>query len=87
MLHAMRLTVEAVDEAFEPEGNFYSARGHEHRHADSHEHAPVVVTKPQAAHVQGPDCNHGHGGHDHSYTPQTVQPVAIPIHSHQPHSH
>lgn len=87
MLRAMHLTVEAVDEAFEPEGSFYSAGGHEYRHADSHAHAPVVATKPQAAHVHGQDCNHGHGGHDHGHTPQAVQPVAIQIHPHKPHSH
>ena len=83
MLRAMHLTVEAVDEAFEPEGNFYNAGGHEH----SHEHTPVVATKPQAAHVHGPDCNHGHGGHDHGHAPQAVQPVAIQIHPRKPHSH
>lgn len=89
MLRAMHLTVEAVDEAFEPEGNFYSAGGHEHRPTDNHAHAhaPVVVAKPQAAHVHGPDCNHGHGGHDHGHAPQTVQPVAIQIHPRKPHSH
>ena len=80
MLRAMHLTVEAVDETFEPEANFYNAGGHEH----SHEHAPVVVAKPQAAHVHGPDCNHGH---DHSHAPQAVQPVAIQIHPRKPHSH
>ena len=80
MLRAMHLTVEAVDETFEPEGNFYNAGGHEH----SHEHAPVVVAKPQAAHVHGPDCNHGH---DHGHAPQAVQPVAIQIHPRKPHSH
>ena len=80
MLRAMHLTVEAVDETFEPEANFYNAGGHEH----SHEHAPVVVAKPQAAHVHGPDCNHGH---DHGHAPQAVQPVAIQIHPRKPHSH
>ena len=85
MLRAMHLTVEAVDEAFEPEGNFYSADGHEHRPTDSHAHAhaPVVAAKPQAAHVHGPDCNHGH---DHGHAPQGVQPVTIQIHPHKPHS-
>ena len=91
MLRAMHLTVEAVDEAFEPEGTFYSAGGHEHRPADSHAHAhahaPVVAATPQAAHVHGPDCHHGQGGHDHGHAPQALQPVAIQIHQRKPHSH
>ena len=80
MLRAMHLTVEAVDKAFEPQGSFYSAESH------AHTHAQVVDAKPQAAHVHGPDCNHGHGGHDHNHTPQAVQPVAIQIHPRKPHS-
>ena len=87
MLRAMHLTVEAADEAFGPEGNFYSAGGHEHSHADSHVHAQGLVAKPQTAHVHGPDCNHGHSGHDHGHAPQTLQSVSIQIHPHKPHSH
>ena len=84
MLRAMDLTVQEVEEAFEPEGGAYSSGGHAHGHghADGHEHphAPKVTAAPSAAHVHGPDCNHGHA-------PQTIQPVAIQIHPRKPHSH
>ena len=77
MLRAMHLTVQEVDEAFEPEGGAYSASGH------GHTHAPAATPVPAAAHVHGPDCNHGHG---HSHSPQAIQPVAIQIHPRKPHS-
>ena len=95
MLRAMHLTVEAVEEAFEPEGGAYSAGGHghshEHAHADGHSHdpnhapaaaMPVKAATPAAApapHVHGPDCNHGPA-------PQAIQPVTIQIHPRKPHS-
>ena len=78
MLRAMHLTVQEVEETFEPEGGAYSSAGHGHEHA--HAHAPAVAAAPPAAHVHGPDCNHGHA-------PQAIQPVAIQIHPRKPHSH
>lgn len=74
LLRAMHLTVQEVEEAFEPEGGAYSAGGHGH--------APAATPVPAAAHVHGPDCNHGHG-HAHA----AIQPVAIQIHPRKPHSH
>jgi urease accessory protein len=71
MLRAMHLTVQEVQEAFEPEGGAYSAGGHAH--------APVITPAP---HVHGPDCNHGH---DHTH--EAIRPVAIQIHPRKPHSH
>lgn len=50
MLRAMHLTVNAVEEAFEPENGAYASGGHAHA-GHSHEHAH---------HVHGPGCNHGH---------------------------
>jgi len=78
MLRAMHLTVNEVEEAFEPEGGAYSAGSH--GHADGHAHAPVTAPAP---HVHGPDCNHGH---DHGQT-DAIKPVAIQIHPRKPHSH
>ena len=84
LLRAMHLTVQEVEEAFEPEGGAYSSGGHAHGHghADGHEqaHAPEIAAAPSAAHVHGPDCKHGHA-------PQAIQPVAIQIHPRKPHSH
>ena len=74
MLRAMHLTVHEAEEAFEPEGGAYSAGG------DGPAHAPAATPIPAAAHVHGPDCNHGHA-------PQAIQPVAIQIHPCKPHSH
>ena len=76
MLRAMHLTVQEVQETFEPEGGAYSAGGHAHASAAT----PVLA----AAHVHGPQCNHGH---DHSHAPQAIQPVAVQIHPRKPHSH
>ena len=88
MLRAMHLTVREVAESFEPEGGAYSAgtQGHGHSHAASHEHAhaSAVAAAPQAAHVHGPDCHHGHVG---SHATQALQPVAIQIYPRKPHSH
>ena len=88
MLRAMHLTVREVAESFEPEGGAYSAggHGHGHSHAASHEqaHAPAVAAAPQAAHVHGPDCHHGHAD---SHATQALQPVTIQIHPRKPHSH
>jgi urease accessory protein len=82
MLRAMHLIVNAVDEAFEPEGGAYSAGGHNHAsHEHAHEHKPAQATAP-APHVHGPDCKHDH--HDHAHE---AKPVAIQIHKHKPHSH
>ena len=80
MLRAMHLTVNEVNEAFEPEGGAYQSGGHTH----SHPHAEVakpVTAKPVTAtpHVHEPDCNHAH---EHS-----AKPVAVQFHPHKPHSH
>ena len=86
LLRAMHLTVREVAESFEPEGGAYSAggHGHGHSHAASHEqaHASAVAAAPQAAHVHGPDCHHGHG-----HAADAAKPVAIQIHPRKPHSH
>ena len=84
MLRAMHLTVQEVEEAFEPEGGAYSAGGHSHSHdhAEGHSHAPAkAAAAAPAAHVHGPDCNHGH-----SHAPQAIQPVTIQIHPRKPHN-
>ena len=84
MLRAMHLTVQEVEETFEPEGGAYSAGGHSHSHdhAEGHSHAPAkAAAAAPAAHVHGPDCNHGH-----SHAPQAIQPVAIQIHPRKPHN-
>ena len=78
MLRSMHLIVKEVDEAFEPEGGAYSAGGpshdhgnsrNSHAHDDGHAHS-AHDAKPVAAHVHGPDCNHGHG---HAHTPHNHQ--------------
>ena len=76
-LRSMHLIVTEVSESFEPEGGAYSTGGHGHAHA----HAPAAAPAP---HVHGPDCTHGH---DHAHGHDEVQPVAIQIHPHKPHSH
>ncbi len=90
MLRAMHLIVNAVDEAFEPEGGAYSASGHSHAshdhahdptHEHTHEHKPAQAAAA-APHVHGPDCKHDH--HDHAHE---AKPVAVQIHKHKPHSH
>ena len=84
MLRSMHLIVQQVDEAFEPEGGAYSAGGH------AHEPPVAKASTPPAPHVHGPDCNHGHDGHDHAghaAGPAPVQPVVIQLHRHKPHSH
>jgi urease accessory protein len=87
MLRSMHLIVNEVSEPFEPEGGAYSAGGHGHTHDGDHghAHAPAPAAAP-VPHVHGPGCNHGHD-HGHEHTHQKVQPVAIQIHSHKPHSH
>ena len=88
MLRAMHLIVNAVEEAFEPEGGAYSAGGHSHGHAHEHVAAPAQAVK--TVHVHGPDCNHGHDhghGHGHAPDPAEIKPVAIQIHKHKPLSH
>ena len=83
MLRAMHLTVDEVQEAFEPEGGAYSsAGGHGHTHA--HAATPVPAAVPPAAHVHGQNCNHGH---DHSHAPQAIKPVVIQMPARKPHSH
>jgi urease accessory protein len=91
MLRSMHLIVNAVEEAFEPEGGAYSSGGHGHDHghdhgAHEHSHAPAAaaVAAAPAPHVHGPDCDHGHDHHDHAHE---AKPVAIQIHKHKPHSH
>jgi urease accessory protein len=96
MLRAMHLTVQQVEEAFEPEGGAYSAGGHGHSHA--------ATPAPAKAHVHGPDCNHGHEHshapaaaaapaphvhgpdckHGHSHAPQTIKPVVIQMPTRKP---
>jgi len=95
MLRAMHLTVQEVEEAFEPEGGAYSAGGHSHSHdhAEGHSHAPAKAAAAPAAHVHGPDCHHGH---DHAPA-SAPMPAAAPapaahVHVHGPdcnhgHSH
>ena len=78
MLRAMHLGVEEVNESFEPEGSTCTVVSH------SHTPASEVTSAPQAAHVHGPGCNHGH---DHSHAQQAAQPVNIQIHPRKPHSH
>ena len=92
MLRAMHLTVQEVEEAFEPEGGAYSAGGHSHSHdhAEGHSHAPAKAAAAPA-HVHGPDCHHGH---DHAPASASM-PAAAPApaaHVHGPdcnhgHSH
>jgi len=59
MLRAMHLTVNAVDEPFEPEGGAYGqhghgpARGHDHAHEHPHGHGD--------GHAHGHDHEHPHG--------------------------
>ena len=85
MLRSMHLIVQQVDEAFEPEGGAYSAGGH------AHEPPAAQASTPPAPHVHGPDCNHGHDGHDHAGhaagPAPAPQPMAIQLHRHKPHSH
>jgi urease accessory protein len=76
MLRAMHLSVNAVNEPFEPENGAYATGGHGHgghnhtKDAD-HPHAPApaahsrlaaipIAAAPAAPHVHGPGCNHGH---------------------------
>ena len=74
MLRAMHLTVNAVNEPFEPENGAYATGGHGgHSHAKdaAHPHDPAsaahtklaaipIAAAPAAPHVHGPGCNHGH---------------------------
>ena len=76
MLRAMHLIVNPVDAPFEPESGAYSSHGahaHDNSHAGhadhAHEHKAEVHAAPAAAHVHGPDCNHGHDDHDHDHGP------------------
>jgi urease accessory protein len=83
MLRAMHLTVQEVQEAFEPEGGAYSSAGHGHSHAEGHAHGPIAApAAAPATHVHGPDCNHDHGpAHG------AIKPVVIQLHPRKPHSH
>jgi urease accessory protein len=74
LLRAMHLIVNAVDEAFEPEGGAYSAATHAHSHAAAPAPAP---------HVHGPDCQHDHA-HSHEHAAPTATAVPIQFHSHRP---
>ena len=76
MLRAMHLTVNAVDEAFEPENGAYATAGHTgghhhgHDHGDhDHDHASAAsgaksklaaIPIAAAPHVHGPGCGHDH---------------------------
>ena len=97
MLRSMHLIVNAVEEAFEPEGGAYSAggQGHHHDHspasvpADVHPVVNTVAASASAAHVHGPDCRHDHDhghGHEHGHAHE-AEPVVIQIHKHKPHKH
>lgn len=72
MLRAMHLTVNAVNEAFEPEGGAYAAGGHAHGgHGHDHAHQPAPAPQGQHAHTHEPhDHGHDHAhdhGHDHKH--------------------
>ena len=55
MLRAMHLTVQEVNEAFEPESGAYASGGHAHGgHTHAHPHDEA------ADHTQGPGCQHAH---------------------------
>ncbi len=86
MLRSMHLIVNAVEEAFEPEGGAYSAGGHGHDHG-KHEHSPPAAAAAPAPHVHGPGCNHGHDHEHHHDHAHEAKPVAIQVHKHKPHSH
>jgi urease accessory protein len=83
LLRAMHLIINAVDEAFEPEGGAYSAATHAHSHTAAAAPAP---------HVHGPDCQHDHGhgnGHSHDHedahtAPKVATAVPIQFHSQRP---
>ncbi len=72
LLRAMHLIVNAVEEAFEPEGGAYSAATHAHSHAAAPAPAP---------HVHGPDCQHDHS-HEHAAPAVTPVVTAVPIQFH-----
>ena len=80
MLRAMHLSVQEVEEAFEPEGGAYEMGSHGHGHGPAASPASAAIAP--AAHVHGPDC-----GHDHDASHETAKPVAIHIHRRAPHSH
>jgi len=70
MLRAMHLTVNAVDEAFEPENGAYASGGHAHGgHGHSHDHdgghshsheasKSTAIPIAAAPHVHGSGCGH-----------------------------
>jgi len=72
MLRAMHLTVNAVDEAFEPENGAYASGGHAHGgHGHSHDHdgghhhsheasKSTAIPIAAAPHVHGPGCGHAY---------------------------
>ena len=62
LLRSMHLIVNAVQEAFEPEGGAYQAGGHFPTHTEA-KAAKAVIPIASRSHVHGPDCNHGHGHH------------------------
>jgi urease accessory protein len=77
LLRAMHLTVQEVQEAFEPESGAYATGGHAHGKGHEHSHQPTISIKAvEPAHVHGPGCAHEH----------TMDvPVAAPVHVHGPH--
>lgn len=64
LLRAMHLTVDAVEEAFEPESGAYAAGGHGHSHAEAStaksKLAAIAVNSGAVPHVHGPGCGHSH---------------------------
>ncbi len=82
MLRAMHMTVEAIQDSFEPEGGAYaSGHGHAHHHAHDHgDHSHAETNPPhgEPGHVHGPGCSHGH---EHTSAAPTARgkPIGIAI--------
>lgn len=65
MLRAMHMTVNTVQEAFEPEGGAYSSAGHSHEYGHGHDHAHHDHEHDHGhSHAHGHN-NDGHGSHEH----------------------
>ncbi len=93
MLRAMHLTVQEVNEGFDPEGGAYAAEtaGHGHGHAAPEKKQPHVHG-PGCGHDHSHDHSHDHGhSHDHAHEPKPAapKPLSIPIKSAaaSPHVH
>lgn len=65
MLRAMHMTVNTVQQAFEPEGGAYSSAGHSHEYGHGHDHAHHDHEHDHGhSHAHGHN-NDGHGSHEH----------------------